>query len=307
MICVDSGASKTYVRNNNILYNYFVNLTTVSTAEQRSVLERPGTGATKIQKLTIDKACYCPKMALNLLSVSQLCDMGLNVLYTPENCVIAKQKETLLIAKRIGDLYRVELNNYNCEYGLGVSTTNKPMTVTTTILWQRRMGHLNFSGLLHLQSFVDGLVIGPIPHEQRECCLRTKLTRKSFKPSTSHARRPGELLHSDIMEFAIKSLRGFKYMISFIDDYSIFITVYILKQKSDAYDAFVTYDSRFNNMYRRHVTTIRADGRSNPKGAEYHSSKMSDYCNKHGICHQFTCAHTPEENARAERVNRTIM
>jgi hypothetical protein len=64
---------------------------------------------------------------------------------------------------------------------------------------------------------------------------------------------------------------------------------------------------KLNNTTRRHVTTLRSDGKSNPRGSEYHSNKMKDYCVKYGIHQESSCAHTPEENSRAERPNRTII
>jgi hypothetical protein len=146
------------------------------------------------------------------------------------------------------------------------------------------------------------------PKAPCEDCIKTKLIRKTFRSSQSRASRKGELIHSDIVELEVRSTYGdFKYFITFIDDYSRYITVTMLQQKSQAYEAFTAYDAMLNNTTGRHVTTLRSDGKSNPKGTEYHSKKMKNYCYQHVIHQESSCAHTPEENARAERPNRTIV
>jgi hypothetical protein len=68
-----------------------------------------------------------------------------------------------------------------------------------------------------------------------------------------------------------------------MDDYSRFITIFLLKQKSEVYGAFKEYDKRFHNVNGRHVTTLRSDGRSNPTGTEYHNSDMNQYCKEFGM------------------------
>jgi hypothetical protein len=62
------------------------------------------------------------------------------------------------------------------------------------------------------------------------------------------------------------------------------------------------YEMRVYNLFNRHVCNLRSDG-----GGEFVNKAMSDYCMKHGIHQQRTVPHTPEQNGRAERPNRTIL
>jgi hypothetical protein len=142
------------------------------------------------------------------------------------------------------------------------------------------------------------------PKTPCEDCIRAKLTRRSFKQSESHASRKGELIHSDIVELEVRSTYGdYKYFITFIDDFSRYITVFMLQRKAQAFESFVAFDAKFHNVTGRHVTTLRSDGKSNPKGTEYHSKRMKEYCTQYGIHEESSCAYTPEENSRAERPN----
>ena len=48
-----------------------------------------------------------------------------------------------------------------------------------------------------------------------------------------------ELIHSDLCEFeGILTHGGSRYIINFIDDFSKYTTVYLLKNKSDAFEKF---------------------------------------------------------------------
>jgi hypothetical protein len=65
--------------------------------------------------------------------------------------------------------------------------------------------------------------------------------------------------------------------------------------------------TRILNLFNRHFSTLRSDGKSNPNGSEYYNLEMTKYCQSHGIHQQSSCAHSPEENSRAGRVNRALV
>jgi GAG-pre-integrase domain len=52
---------------------------------------------------------------------------------------------------------------------------------TLAELAHRRLGHLHYRSLQQLTSLVDGLVIGKIPLEPCEDCLKAKHTRNPFQ------------------------------------------------------------------------------------------------------------------------------
>lgn len=43
-----------------------------------------------------------------------------------------------------------------------------------------------------------------------------------------------------------------------------------------------------------------------PSGGEYTLQEFDDYLKEHGIRHQFSCSHTPQQNGVAERKNRHL-
>ena len=51
----------------------------------------------------------------------------------------------------------------------------------------------------------------------------------------------------------------------------------------------------------RKIIRIRSD-----HGKEFENGIFSDYCNKHGIAHEFFASKTPQQNGMVERKNRTL-
>lgn len=60
-----------------------------------------------------------------------------------------------------------------------------------------------------------------------------------FKGSDTIATFPFQIVHSDVWTSPINSNYGFKYYVLFLDQYSHFLWVYLLKAKYDVYSKFV--------------------------------------------------------------------
>ena len=74
-----------------------------------------------------------------------------------------------------------------------------------------------------------------------------------------------ELVHTDICELGgILTRGGNRYFITFIDDFSKFTYVYLMKNKSDAFENFKTYLNEVENQFGRKIKRIRSD-----RGREY--------------------------------------
>ena len=65
-----------------------------------------------------------------------------------------------------------------------------------------------------------------------------------FNKSDFQSTKPFELIHSDVWGPApITSYNDFRYYLLFIDDYSKFAWVYLLKHKSDVFDLFKYFNA----------------------------------------------------------------
>ena len=79
------------------------------------------------------------------------------------------------------------------------------------------------------------------------------------------------------------------------------VWAYALKTKDQVINVFKEFHARVERETERKLKCIRSDN-----GGEY-TGLFNDYCRSHGIQHEMTIPGTPQHNAIAERMNRTIM
>jgi transposase InsO family protein len=94
---------------------------------------------------------------------------------------------------------------------------------------------------------------------------------------------------------------GYRYWVTFIDDFSHFKAVYLLKRKSETFVAFKQFKAWAENVTGAKLGTLRDD-----KGGEYMSGEFEAFCIDHGIQRQHTVRNRPQQNGVAERRNRTM-
>ncbi|CAI7894508.1 unnamed protein product [Closterium sp. NIES-53] len=114
--------------------------------------------------------------------------------------------------------------------------------------------------------------------------------------------RPLELVHSDIMDLgdAHPSLR---YVLTLKDDYTNYLWVAPLARRSDMATVFSAWHREMKTkLPTKPLAALRTDN-----GGEYTANAFTDYLSSHGINHQTSLPHTPQQNGVAERVNRTLM
>jgi hypothetical protein len=85
------------------------------------------------------------------------------------------------------------------------------------------------------------------------------MTKKPF-PKVERNSQLLELIHSDICEINGMLTRGGKrYFITFIDDYSRFTCVSLLKTKDEAFGKFKEFKKMVENQKERQIKVLRSD------------------------------------------------
>ena len=97
----------------------------------------------------------------------------------------------------------------------------------------------------------------------------------------------------------INARGGYRYFITFTDDFSRYGYVYLMKYKLDALEKFITYRLEVEKWTKNVIKFVNSD-----RGGEYVSNDFERYCAKNGIVHFRTPPYTPEANGIAERRNR---
>jgi transposase InsO family protein len=91
--------------------------------------------------------------------------------------------------------------------------------------------------------------------------------------------RPLELLHMDLFGLiAYISIGGSKYYLVIVDDYSRFIWVFFLMEKSQTQDTLKGFLRRAQNEFGLRIKKIRSDN-----GTEFKNSQIKGFLEEEGI------------------------
>ena len=123
-----------------------------------------------------------------------------------------------------------------------------------------------------------------------------------FKSKEYSTTRPLEIVHTNLVgPTTTKGLKGEKYFMLLVDDYTRMVVVFFLKNKSKDFENFKIYKEMVENEMDSKIKCWRYDN-----GGEFTSKEFMDYCNNHGIKRQFFIVRTPQHNGVVERKNRTV-
>ncbi|MCO5559909.1 hypothetical protein L7F22_013513 [Adiantum nelumboides] len=98
-----------------------------------------------------------------------------------------------------------------------------------------------------------------------------------------------------------KSMGGACCFVSFVDDHSRKIWVYLLKSKDEAFAAFKKFHAFVTTQTGRKLKCLRTDN-----GGEFTSAEFNKFCENLGMKRELTVPYSPSSNGVAERYNRTL-
>ena len=251
-------------------------------------------------KLSLRNVYHVPGMKKNLLSVPQLTEDGHYVLFGPKDVKVFKDFETqsipILQGRKTEAVYVLNTESAYVEKAKGKQTAD---------LWHQRLGHVGFDklGLMVSKELVVGL---PNINVKRDTvcsgCQYGKAKQLSFNKSNQVTSKPLELVHSDVLgPITQPSMQGLKYMVTFIDDYSRFVWLYFMKEKSEVFSKFKEFEIDAELMTGCKVQCLRSDN-----GGEYLASDFNNYLRQKLVKRQLTCSNTPQQNGISERKNRHV-
>jgi histone deacetylase 1/2 len=88
--------------------------------------------------------------------------------------------------------------------------------------------------------------------------------------------------------------------VSFVDAYSCFTWLYLLKHKSDVFTVFLQFQQHVERLLNKKIIHFQSDW-----GGEY--LKLNKFFADIGISHRVSCPHTHQQNGTAERKHRHIV
>jgi hypothetical protein len=160
----------------------------------------------------------------NLLSVSQLCKMGYNCLFTDVGVTVFRKSDNSVAFKKVldGQLYLVDFNDNQAKLDIC-------LIAKTNMGWlrHRRLSHV---GMKNLHKLLKGEHILGLTnvHFEKDRIYNACQAGKQLGVHHPHKNimttdRPLELLHMDLFgPIAYISIDGSKYCLVIVDDYSRF-------------------------------------------------------------------------------------
>ena len=153
------------------------------------------------------------------------------------------------------------------------------------LLLHSHLGHPGLCKFWKLVPYFSGL-----SSLECESCQLGKHTRvlfpKRLDPLTkSHF----ELVHIDVWGLSrSESTLGFRYFVTFIDDYSRQTWLFLMKTRLGLFSIFKKFHAEICTQFNTYICILRSDN-----AKEYLCMSFFSYMSSHGILHQSSCAYTP--------------
>ena len=178
-----------------------------------------GKGIISLPRLpNIANILYVEGLRVNLLSMSQICDQDIMVLFSKGKCLVLDESGTKLICSvcTLDNFYGLVLDaNIVC------SSNHLP----NKDLWHQRTGHASYKHLSIVSKHDSVLGIPKLSRVNNVVCGLCQLGKqtKAKHPGTqtSTTSKPLELLHLDLVGLTrTESLRGKRYIMIVVDDFT---------------------------------------------------------------------------------------
>ncbi|KAJ9555966.1 hypothetical protein OSB04_010580 [Centaurea solstitialis] len=285
---LDSGCSKHMTGHKEILHNFkpkFCGSVQFGNEQYAPIV---GYGDVIQDKVTIKKVSLVEGLGHNLFSIGQFCDKDLEVGFKKRRCVVKTESgKELLVGTRRRNLNKIDLRDVKAKNTLCLLSKASNQQ---SILWHRRLSHLNFKGLNKL--VIGNLAIG-IPdlrfQQDHLCsaCQLGKMKRVSHKSKLEHGtEKPLQLIHMDLCG----PMRVQNTWVKF------------LQSKDEAPEIIISVLKEVQVNLQSQVQKIRSD-----HGTEFKNKVLGGYLESVGIKHTFAAVRTPQQNGVVERRNRTLV
>lgn len=231
------------------------------------------------QKFDVTDVLRVPDLRTNLLSVSKIADRGYRVVFDREMArVVDKRDRTILTAHRKDGLYYLQNIEARAQFRANL-VSNKTSKLEK---WYRKMGHLNVRDLVECcrNERVRGMTLGANESDFTcEVCIRGKMTRCPFPKHEPKDTNVLEVIHSDLCgPMRIESNGKARYIVTFVDDYTRWCEMHLLKGKNEILSAFREFKAAAENRHGRKIQFLQTDN-----GKEFRNDAFDDFLKESGI------------------------
>ncbi|KAJ8887000.1 hypothetical protein PR048_013214 [Dryococelus australis] len=183
------------------------------------------TAAIEYQECVLKNVLYVPGLTSNLILAHNITENGGVVKFTDNGVEILKGRTKITREKDNARLYNINLNSSE------TTLLSESKQTSDLNIWHKRIGHLNVHSMKKLATVSSGL--------------------EKLKFGMKRAIILLEIIHTDVCGPLDTTWDGFRYLVTFLDDYTHFSVICLIKNKSDICDAVQNYiveaESKWNS------------------------------------------------------------
>uniref|UniRef100_T1IYA1 Uncharacterized protein n=1 Tax=Strigamia maritima TaxID=126957 RepID=T1IYA1_STRMM len=253
---------------------------------------------------------FAPTGKRNLISGSRTMEAGCTWSGKQDEIFVCnKVNKPILKFTRSKGLFKLSATGYSSDSNEVKSTSingNKVNVIENTSigdleLWHRRMMHTNIDSMVNMSKGDIARGLPKLVKKEMNCitCIKAKQTKHYGKAKTKITSLGVlDLVHTDVWGLTkYESKGGVKYCVSFVDDYTRWVKVYVMKSKSQVIDCFKDYISYMKRLTGAKIKRLRSDN-----GTEYCNDKLKQICKTHNIKHEVTNIYSPHMNGLSQKL-----
>ena len=235
-----------------------------------------GKGTINLKGITLKNIIHVPDLKANLLSLAQLViDTGWRFILDSDSCFLcvkATGRKISSVKKTCELLILDELEEHTPRQVVYSTQSDQ-----RAILVHRRLGHPSF----HILKSVYPTLFKGVNIETLTCeaCQFAKHKRASFPQSTHRYLTPFKCIHSDVWgPCSTLGLLHHKWFILFVDDFTRYTWVYLLKSKTEIPSIITLFCEMVYNQFHKRIKIFRSDN-----AKEYFCREVNTYMEQNGI------------------------
>uniref|UniRef100_A0A2N9EUN8 Integrase catalytic domain-containing protein n=1 Tax=Fagus sylvatica TaxID=28930 RepID=A0A2N9EUN8_FAGSY len=161
-------------------------------------------GSISTPNLSIFDVFCVPKLHLNLLSIGQLTELGLNLFFSSRGCLVQDSRTGQIVgsARKVGRLFELTSLHFPS------SSVSAPVIAASASieLWHSRLGHVS---LPRIQTLVSRGLLGSVSSSPFDCmpCQLGKQPALPFNNSESITSATFDLIHSDFFTLPLDTAK----------------------------------------------------------------------------------------------------
>ena len=275
--------------------------------------------------LRLHDVLYCPDLPVNLLSIQEALGPDESTKVTHTQMLITLDDATITLPKAKNKLFYVRTRPES-HFKLCLNAQQKslkPADLSKIRLWHRKAGHPGDAVMRKFfQTYENRVKFGvSLKAIQQFFCDACMLSKSCKLPHTKTlvtrgAQRAGEAFSTDVAgPFKFATYLGEFYFVIFIDEYTRYTFVYLMRTRDELYDKFEEFLADVRAVHDQSVERVsHLETDCDDDLVRLHSDNASEYhklqkilLKKYGVKMTFSQSYSPSQNGIAERKIRFIL